>query len=174
MEKAQTETDIAKTGNGETSLDHQTWNDLDGGVLLETGEERVYYHAAEGNICSGLLVDTESYMDPEDRLVTYFVFLTDRDCEVQSGDIDDPFVVPPGSLVHVNERHQLKKLHKLLRSPKYYRVAIQAMTKRKIKGSPNTVWAFRIACKPTNKERSVPQASQAPGDAPRDNSDIPF
>ncbi len=151
---------------------HQEWQDDEESVFLETGEDRVYFHAQNGNTVSGILIGSDSYEDDEGREVKHFLVHTDRPCEIDTGEKDaDTEIAPPGTLVHVNERFQLRRLHQLLTLPVYYHVQIQCVVQKAISGGKK-VWRFRIAVKPTKKVNTI--RAQATEQTPQDDSNIPF
>ena len=151
---------------------HQEWQDDEESVYLETGEDRVYFHAADGNVISGILVGTDSYEDDEGNEVKHFLIHTDQPCEIDTGEKGaDTEIAPVATLVHMNERFQLRKLHQFLARPVYYHVKIQCVTQKAISGGKK-VWRFRIAVKPTKKPNAI--QTQTIGQTPQNDSDLPF
>lgn len=159
---------IEKKTAGE--ITHKDWAFDKDSVYIETGEDRVYFHAAEDNVICGLLIGSSSYVDEEEgRTVKHYLILTEQPCEIDTGEKDaPPEIAPAGTLVHLNERHQLIQLERLLEQPFYVRVSIQCVNQKSLKKG-RKVWRFRIAFKPTKKPNAMRTTQNAATD-----SEIPF
>ena len=149
-----------------------TWdkNFDDEGILFDSGEERSYFVVDSENVLKGRLIGRNSYTDIDNqtgeyREVRYFVFHTSKPCMVVSKDVEEPFVLPAGNIVHLNERHRLVEVlnDKLDRSAFVWEFQIQPTKEVKI-GGGKTVWNFKIAGKPTKMQHGQVQAALNAGD----------
>jgi hypothetical protein len=160
--------------NGEVDLLEDFNPDAEQGWVIEDdGEERVYWHVAEGSSIKGRIIGTDEWA-PEDGEVRTFVKMhTTAPCLVVRAKQEEPEVAPPGTIVHVGVRHRLLPLYRsAVQSAVIYEAWIQAHKQVDI-GNGQTVWNFKIARRATKQRRAIP-AVVPEVEQPRDDTDLPF
>lgn len=129
---------------------------LDDGFEEETTGAKGWWQIEEGAKFTGVLLDRVRRHDWDDRdpkthQFTY-IFETLAACTINVGSEEMPEEVPKGTLVFVDEKHQLKRLAQYMADgPGAWVVQIVALEKVDIKKGRNTMWMLKWGTKPNPK-----------------------
>jgi len=145
---------MTKKSNGTKEPENTEYPEpnLDGFLVLSTGEERIYAHAVQGAIFTGVLSRVDEIEDENGMRRVYGIIVDRPVLVVKSKASKEPFQVEAGSLVYVGERYQLKDLAKIMESPQEAYVYIKFIKQRDL-GDKRTIWDVMCAVRPTGKRK---------------------